>query len=50
MIVAPRVRIASTGARSGREFDKLIPAIEDGAALGPGVPSVCERIQRLVGV
>jgi glutamyl-tRNA synthetase/nondiscriminating glutamyl-tRNA synthetase len=44
------VRIALTGAHSGREFDKLIPLIEDGAALGLGIPSVRERIERFVGV
>jgi hypothetical protein len=101
IVLKPRVRIALTCAHSGREFDKLIPAMEDGAALGLagcgktlvgaatsvrarlqscrkcrrinvgfspcgmllarsdrefpffrsflGVPSFCERIQRLVG-
>jgi nondiscriminating glutamyl-tRNA synthetase len=44
------VRIALTGTHSGREFDKLIPLIEDGASLGLGIPSVCERIERFVGV
>jgi glutamyl-tRNA synthetase/nondiscriminating glutamyl-tRNA synthetase len=48
------VRIALTGAHSGPEFDKLIPLMEDGAALsgngGLGVPSVRERIERFVGV
>jgi glutamyl-tRNA synthetase/nondiscriminating glutamyl-tRNA synthetase len=44
------VRIALTGAHSGREFDKLLPLIEDGAALGLGIPSVRERIERFVGV
>jgi glutamyl-tRNA synthetase len=44
------IRIALTGAHSGREFDKLLPLIEDGAALGLGVPSVHERIERFVGV
>ena len=43
-------RIALTGVQSGREFDKLIPLIEDGAALGLGIPSVRERIERFVGV
>ena len=38
------VRIALTGAHSGREFDKLIPLIEDGAALGLPFPGVRERI------
>jgi glutamyl-tRNA synthetase/nondiscriminating glutamyl-tRNA synthetase len=44
------VRIALTGAHSGPEFDKLLPLIEEGAALGLGVSSVRERIERFVGV
>jgi glutamyl-tRNA synthetase/nondiscriminating glutamyl-tRNA synthetase len=44
------VRIALTGAHSGREFDKLLPLIEDGAALGLGIPSVRERVLQFVGV
>jgi nondiscriminating glutamyl-tRNA synthetase len=44
------VRIALTGAHSGREFDKLLPLIEDGAALGINIPSVRQRIERFVGV
>jgi glutamyl-tRNA synthetase/nondiscriminating glutamyl-tRNA synthetase len=40
------VRIALTGTHSGREFDKLLPLIEEGAALGLGIPSVRERIER----
>jgi glutamyl-tRNA synthetase len=44
------VRIALTGAPSGPEFDKLIPLIEEGAALGLGIPSVRERIERFLGV
>jgi nondiscriminating glutamyl-tRNA synthetase len=44
------VRIALTGAHSGREFDKLLPLIEDGASLGLGIASVSERIERFVGV
>ncbi len=44
------VRIAITGAHSGREFDKLLPIIEDGAALGLGIPSVRDRVERFVGV
>jgi nondiscriminating glutamyl-tRNA synthetase len=44
------VRIALTGAHSGPEFDKIIPLIEDGAELRLGIPSVCERIERFVGV
>ena len=44
------VRIALTGVHSGREFDKLLPLIEDGAALGIGVSSVRERVVQFVGV
>ena len=44
------IRIALTGMHSGREFDKLLPLIEDGAALGLGVPGVRERVEQFVGV
>ena len=44
------VRIALTGTYSGPDLDKVIPLIEEGAALGIGVPSVCERVERFVGV
>jgi glutamyl/glutaminyl-tRNA synthetase len=44
------VRIALTGAHSGPDFDTLLPLIEEGAELGLGIPSVCERIERFVGV
>lgn len=44
------VRIALTGAHSGPDFDKILPLIEDGAALGLNVPSVQERIETFVGV
>ncbi len=44
------VRIALTGAHSGREFDKLLPLIEDGAALGIGILNVRERVLQFVGV
>jgi glutamyl-tRNA synthetase/nondiscriminating glutamyl-tRNA synthetase len=43
------VRIALTGFHSGREFDKVLPLIEDGAALGLDIPSVRERIDRFLG-
>ena len=43
------VRIAITGSHSGPEFDELIPLIEDGAALGVGIPNVCQRVLRFVG-
>ncbi len=44
------VRIAITGAHSGPDFDKLIPVIEEGAALNIGVRSVRDRIDAFVGV
>jgi glutamyl-tRNA synthetase/nondiscriminating glutamyl-tRNA synthetase len=44
------VRIALTGAHSGPVFDKLIPLIEDGAALDLRIPSIRDRIERFVGV
>jgi len=37
------VRILLTGAHSGPEFDKIIPLMEEGAALRLGVKSVAER-------
>jgi glutamyl-tRNA synthetase/nondiscriminating glutamyl-tRNA synthetase len=37
------VRIVLTGAHSGPEFDKIIPLMEEGAALRLGVKSVAER-------
>ena len=43
------VRIALTGHHSGPEFDKLLPLIENGAALNIGIPSVQERVERFVG-
>ncbi len=44
------VRIALTGACSGPDFDNLLPLIEDGAALGIGIPCVRDRVERFVGV
>ncbi len=44
------IRIAITGAHSGPAFDKVIPLIEDGAALGLGIHTVRERIECFVGV
>lgn len=44
------VRIALTGFHSGPEFDKLLPLIEQGAALNLNVPGVRERVERFVGV
>ncbi len=37
------IRILLTGSHSGPEFDKLVPLMEEGAALGIGVQSVRER-------
>jgi glutamyl-tRNA synthetase/nondiscriminating glutamyl-tRNA synthetase len=44
------VRIAITGTHSGPEFDKLIPLIEQGAALGLNIPTIRDRIEQFVGV
>lgn len=44
------VRIAITGAHSGPVFDKVLPLIEDGAALGLGITTVRQRVERFVGV
>jgi len=44
------VRIALTGHHSGPDFDKVIPLIEEGAALGLGIPGVRERIENFTGV
>jgi len=44
------VRIALTGAHSGRDFDRLIPLIEDGAALGLPIPGIRDRLEQFVGV
>ena len=44
------IRIAITGAHSGREFDKIVPLIEEGAALGLAIPTIHDRIMQFVGV
>jgi glutamyl-tRNA synthetase/nondiscriminating glutamyl-tRNA synthetase len=44
------VRIALTGTHSGPEFDKLIPLIEQGAALNLGVPDVRRRLDAFIGI
>jgi glutamyl-tRNA synthetase/nondiscriminating glutamyl-tRNA synthetase len=44
------VRVALTGTHSGPDLDRLIPVIEQGAALGLGVPTVRQRVERFVGV
>jgi nondiscriminating glutamyl-tRNA synthetase len=44
------IRIALTGAHSGPDFDKIIPLIEDGAAMGLAIPTIHDRIEQFVGV
>jgi glutamyl-tRNA synthetase len=44
------IRIALTGAHSSPEFDKIIPLIEDGAAMGLPIPTVRDRIEQFLGV
>jgi glutamyl/glutaminyl-tRNA synthetase len=44
------IRIALTGSHSGPDFDKVIPLIEEGAALGLAIPTIHDRIQQFVGV
>ncbi len=44
------IRVALTGTYSGPDFDRLVPIIEEGAALGLGVPTVRQRVERFVGV
>jgi glutamyl-tRNA synthetase len=44
------IRIALTGFHSGRDFDRLLPLMEDGARLGLPVPSVRQRVESFVGV
>jgi len=39
------VRIVLTGAHSGPEFDKIVPLIEEGAALGLPVRGIRERVE-----
>ncbi len=43
------VRILLTGAHSGPEFDKIVPLMEEGSALGLPVMGVRERVQRWIG-
>jgi glutamyl/glutaminyl-tRNA synthetase len=40
------IRIVLTGSHSGPEFDKVIPLIEEGAALGLPIPTVHDRIEQ----
>jgi glutamyl-tRNA synthetase len=42
-------RIALTGRHSGPDFDKVIPLIEGGAALGLAIPTVRQRIDQFMG-
>lgn len=44
------IRIAITGSHSGPDFDRVIPLIEEGAALGLPIPTVHDRIEQFVGV
>jgi nondiscriminating glutamyl-tRNA synthetase len=44
------IRIALTGSHSGPEFDKVIPLIEEGAAMGLAIPTIHDRIEQFVGV
>jgi glutamyl/glutaminyl-tRNA synthetase len=44
------IRIALTGSHSGPEFDKVIPLIEEGAAMGLAIPTVHDRIEQFVGM
>ena len=44
------IRIALTGHHSGREFEKVIPLIEEGAAMGLAIPTVLDRIEQFMGV
>jgi nondiscriminating glutamyl-tRNA synthetase len=43
------IRIALTGSHSGPEFDKVIPLIEEGAAMGIAIPTIHDRIEQFVG-
>ncbi len=44
------IRIALTGSHSGPDFDKVIPLIEEGAAMGLAIPTIHDRIEQFVGV
>ncbi len=44
------IRIALTGSHSGPEFEKVIPLIEEGAAMGIAIPTIHDRIEQFVGV
>lgn len=40
------IRIALTGSHSGPDFDKVIPLIEEGAAMGLAIPTVHDRLEQ----
>jgi glutamyl-tRNA synthetase len=44
------IRIALTGKHSGPDFDRVIPLIEEGAAMGLAIPNVHDRIHQFLGV
>jgi glutamyl-tRNA synthetase len=44
------IRIALTGHHSGPDFDRVIPLIEEGAAMGLAIPNVHDRIHQFLGV
>jgi nondiscriminating glutamyl-tRNA synthetase len=44
------IRIALTGAHSGPDFDKVIPLIEEGAAMGLAIPNIHDRVEQFLGV
>ncbi|MGA2536152.1 MAG: glutamate--tRNA ligase [Terracidiphilus sp.] len=44
------IRIALTGSHSSPDFDKIIPLIEEGAAMGLAIPTIHDRIEQFVGV
>jgi nondiscriminating glutamyl-tRNA synthetase len=44
------IRIALTGNHSSPDFDKIIPLIEEGAAMGLAIPTILDRIEQFVGV
>jgi glutamyl-tRNA synthetase len=40
------IRIALTGSHSGPDFDRVIPLIEEGAAMGIAIPTVRDRLEQ----
>ena len=47
--ISDPVRIALTGTKTGPDFDKLIPLIEQGAEINLGIPSVRQRLDAFIG-